>query len=1072
MPISVPNPYSGQAGQTCSVSHAAVAGTSHAGVSGQQTEAQYYASQVKGEFGVLLGKLDKSQIPKGTVVLRYRTTDGVSEGWWIYDGNDTFIKKTKVDDLINVKSGLYQWHLESVFNSVVNEPNLKVWIPKPGGGRAKQQPSWNDAVVAMKAGKLEYGDVIATYYHDNVNNGKTQIQLVFKGLSGGKPVYSIEWVIGGKINVQDNYPFAGPNYPYISKFVLSDAITSKDPDPITAPPVAPGSSSVGSMTDEDVATLFVAVKDKLAAEKGVNIKGANPALDAEVYAAIADKTGYTPAEVKAKIDAYKATGKKLSALKKKTLKSGKNTPDPEPNGVPTVADQAVAEEAQQAVEEAIEAEPEKHYSDEDVAAAYVIAKDKIVAASGGKWTLYTKSDEMDLDIAIEVGLKTGLNPAQQKVKIAAYLATGKKLSGLKKTLIKEGKLKPQADTLKKTKTQQEAEQAASTGYTPDHPPTPAHVPTPEVSVSKPDPSKLKFTGKTLGTHGARVYVDETGQRWLFKAQEQFLIDLNVAASTVQKKVDLPAAELYEIDLDGKHGSLQRMFDGTEPFASSFDPEKLSSTDVLSLQQHHVFDWLIGNHDGHQGQFIRTPNGQLVGVDKDQAFKYFGQDKLDWTFHPNSAYGEKPPVYNLLFKAYADGKDVALVDPAKPPLSDFIKKIQGISNDDLKKLFRPYAENAAAKGLLGKKGTQPGLKPSSFPPNDVEAFLNQLVIRKGLLHHAFNELWKKAQEERAKNKKPAVPDLGSSPGDINGIPESSQLAVFSHFKSFGYQTYLSSTPSGVYSALLAVMDKFEKDNGKKITMLQALRIVDAQGAKKAGVANGNLFEKKMVDWLTTPQGKSESATMEANHLKAKEAKEAAERLRDNQPPLPEDSALFKVISVTRAFEVQKEMTRSRPWTSREERDLKYYTSNNYTEMNRWLRGLSPNISERSRNAVDGAREGMRPLTENIIVHRGTGVEQFGLKRGEEDSLFGLTGTTFEDRGFLSTSVGGRAAFGGTVLEIEVPKGTPAAFVEGITHYRGENEMLLQQGLKYKILRVDVEQRGNSRQYKVRMRVVNE
>jgi uncharacterized linocin/CFP29 family protein len=67
---------------------------------------------------------------------------------------------------------------------------------------------------------------------------------------------------------------------------------------------------------------------------------------------------------------------------------------------------------------------------------------------------------------------------------------------------------------------------------------------------------------------------------------------------------------------------------------------------------------------------------------------------------------------------------------------------------------------------------------------------------------------------------------------------------------------------------------------------------------------------------------------------------------------------------------------------------------------------------------------------------------------------LVGQTYEERGFSSSSVGGRAAFSSkpVLLEIEAPKGTNMAFLKGISHFSTENEMLLAPNTHFKILRV--------------------
>lgn len=89
------------------------------------------------------------------------------------------------------------------------------------------------------------------------------------------------------------------------------------------PPVNIASTSKGSLTDEDVTGMFLQIRDRIAREQELDPIAANVDLDERVYREAGVKAGYTPAEIKAKIDAYKASGKKLSALRKTLVKAGK-----------------------------------------------------------------------------------------------------------------------------------------------------------------------------------------------------------------------------------------------------------------------------------------------------------------------------------------------------------------------------------------------------------------------------------------------------------------------------------------------------------------------------------------------------------------------------------------------------------------------------------------------------------------------------------------------------------------------------------------------------------------------------
>jgi len=915
------NPYTGKTEETCSVSFTAqqqMAG----GVSSPQTEAEYHQSKLLGEIGVMKGKYANGEIPDGVKLFTFENEGLGVRGYFISKGGQ--LKKvvyskdggrTETHGYFNgmmlmVKTPSYKTAIPQAVSPKPKAEPVKVYFGEPGftenteythdetialsqsgdeyikwNGQAKKFETWHTGEQESGPFQVDSGDTLKSQMY-NLPWHKPEVtpakpaspekkkEVVASDVKKGDVIlgedgvwYPVDQVFDSK--AQGKYLFYNQTE---DKFILkakpNEHVTVKTKDatqgspekvtvatetppasssqvaaPTPASPVNPGSSSVGSMSNEDVAAMFVKIKDDLAKEKGLNIKGANPALDQEVYSAIGKVIGYTPAEVKGKIGAYKAEGNKLSALKKKVQAGTKkvpptspqptkaspaaplntghttNTPaqDPKPNGVPTVATPSAANQAKEQVKETVEAEPAKVYSDEDVAAAYIIAKDKVVAESNGKWTLYSKSDEMDLEIAIQVGLKIGLNPMQQKQAIANYLATGKKLSALKKSLAKQGVFKPQADTLKKTKAEQteeekqkEAEHKADEGYTPT--PTPA-TGTPPTDTGKPAPNSVK---------------------------------------------------------------------------------------------------------------------------------------------------------------------------------------------------------------------------------------------------------KEAEQS----------------GDISGISQADKTALYNLFKGTASQSYLDAAVHLNYQGFLKVQAQANTGTDNNWSLLQIIRVIDEEGAKKFGVDNTHVFEKKVVTWLSSPEGtkylKDQEAVLakQAEEAKKKaEAEKLAKELEDKQPPLPADSAQYQPWELEKAKRVSQTWLDAQPWDDRQKRDLKHYTGNAYTEMNKYLRGLSTHISDRSKSAIEGARKGMRPTTEPIMVRRGSGADQFkslGVARGDLSLLWGITGKTFKDEGFLSTSAGGRAAFGGEVrLEIECPIGTPMAYVAPISNFPNENEMLLQAGLEYKVLNVRKE--GN--QFIVRMRVVN-
>lgn len=271
--------------------------------------------------------------------------------------------------------------------------------------------------------------------------------------------------------------------------------------------------------------------------------------------------------------------------------------------------------------------------------------------------------------------------------------------------------------------------------------------------------ELKKTGQQLGTHGAQVAVDEAGKKFLAKPHASygdFTSHGEVGASQLAKAVGLPTPEVHLT----KDGTVQEMVPGAKDAfpGKNFDPSKLSDKDILDIQKHHVLDWLIGNHDAHPGNFLRDEHGNLVEIDKGQAFKHFHEDKLSANYHPNAAYGEQEPVYNTLLKAASTGQ-IELNDPKTGELHDFIQKVQNLPDAQVKDMFRPYAEAAAKAGQL--PGAPNGGKTGSGAVSAVavDGFLDELIKRKKTLGPAFAYLHSKHT--------PTAPKVAESAPKVTG-----------------------------------------------------------------------------------------------------------------------------------------------------------------------------------------------------------------------------------------------------------------------------------------------------------------
>lgn len=289
-------------------------------------------------------------------------------------------------------------------------------------------------------------------------------------------------------------------------------------------------------------------------------------------------------------------------------------------------------------------------------------------------------------------------------------------------------------------------------------PTPADIPA--VPATTPDgipaPSALTSTGKVVGSHGATIYRDNsTGKEWLFKPSPPgmgtFMADADIATARLRELIGLPTPTTGKITLNGQSGSIQEMYAGAiDPFGYNFMPQDLTPEDKLVIQKEHIFDWLVGNHDGHAHNYVRLPSGELVGIDKGQAFKFFSSDSLDPGFKPNPTM----PAANLLMQAYANGEGggALIYGVEHPEIKKLLKKIDYIFNSDYREILRPYAVNAAKYQQLAKPGPKYlGATDPAFPANDVEAFLDFAENRKETLKEDFQVLF----ADLAKQRKAAI-----------------------------------------------------------------------------------------------------------------------------------------------------------------------------------------------------------------------------------------------------------------------------------------------------------------------------
>lgn len=352
---------------------------------------------------------------------------------------------------------------------------------------------------------------------------------------------------------------------------------------------------------------------------------------------------------------------------------------------------------------------------------------------------------------------------------------------------------------------------------------------------------------------------------------------------------------------------------------------------------------------------------------------------------------------------------------------------------------------------------------------------------------------------AANTSPVSVNDSSSGGPVgttsSPLSDAAKAEVFGKFKASPHGKYLKDDPADIY------WNAVQQGKLQGTTAGAILDAIDEEGAKKLGVANAGLFKKKVEAWISTPAGQAKAKAIKANtwspaipgakkttakasgfaggsstsqpHAASTPLSQKVQDVSQTVPPFDnsKQKSDFPVISVTQAASLWTDMVAQsgQPFQPKQKASLRHYTTNQgFTNMNTYLRGQN-GASAATQAHVTNAQAGMRPTTQDITIHRGNGwfTAGDGAKWTSYANIKALEGTDFHQESFFSASVGGQEAFSGKSIsmEIEVPAGTPAAYVKAFSAYGGENEMLLAANLTYRVM--EVTQKGHQVQVKLRV-----
>jgi len=310
-------------------------------------------------------------------------------------------------------------------------------------------------------------------------------------------------------------------------------------------------------------------------------------------------------------------------------------------------------------------------------------------------------------------------------------------------------------------TSQPAAGAAST--------TPASTPAPVPPVGFkipdiPPASALTLGGSAteLGGIKAKQYATDANQnKYLFKPEKvkglasQAVSDLSSLLMTPGQFVPVKVCTI-----GGKVGAVQPMIAnmgqvhsvGSSGMTMPQTPILQMSQDQLNdLLRERVLDWAVGNQDTKPDNFLKAGNGKIIGIDKEQAFKYIQSAKLE--VGAQCAPNPTISLYDKLFSLYTKGKIDLDFNKAMLP---YIKRVENIPNSKWMEAVDPYIDAWASS--------------AGWTSSAKQSFRAAVLARKNGIRADFESFITKLRNERGisgafKFEEGTAPSMGTSTSSL-------------------------------------------------------------------------------------------------------------------------------------------------------------------------------------------------------------------------------------------------------------------------------------------------------------------
>ncbi len=251
-----------------------------------------------------------------------------------------------------------------------------------------------------------------------------------------------------------------------------------------------------------------------------------------------------------------------------------------------------------------------------------------------------------------------------------------------------------------------------------------------------------------GVHTKSLHTAPDGSSWMFKPDKSYggvRGHVEAAASAAFHAGGVPSVPVYATEINGQKGSIQPLLKGATNLSPH--PGKWSQADVDAMVRTHVASWLVGDHDGHNANVLRTASGGLVPIDQGAAFKFYGADKLSLDYNPHSGHGTGQPVYQIAYKAHQKGDLAAGVKVNPAAAHPVIKAYEQIPDATWRAMLASTAHEGAKNNfhwvpaMRKRAAAQHGIPAKQVTHGQIaEAFLDHACERKKNLRADFADFF--------------------------------------------------------------------------------------------------------------------------------------------------------------------------------------------------------------------------------------------------------------------------------------------------------------------------------------------